>query len=144
MLRHIIEDDAFKLYELDQSNLKSNWSKLTYLSMINDNKTLSYMIEEDTIIKGFIIWQIKSDASADLMQLIVDKQARNQKIASQLLTQSIKTLKHKGINQFLLEVEASNTKAINLYTKFNFETIHKRNNYYGNKRDAFIMQYEVS
>ena len=60
--------------------------------------------------------------------IVVDSQYRRQGIASKLLESIIK-LNPENIT---LEVREDNVSAINLYKKFGFEVVSKREKYYGN------------
>jgi ribosomal protein S18 acetylase RimI-like enzyme len=42
----------------------------------------------------------------------------------------------------MLEVATDNSGAIALYENLGFSQISKRSNYYGSKKDAFVMQKE--
>lgn len=49
-------------------------------------------------------------------------------------------IENSNYNKYLLEVSINNNIAINLYKKYNFKIINKRNNYYKDGSDALIME----
>ncbi len=74
------------------------------------------------------------------MNLAVKKEFRNNNIATYLINEIINMAKTVNFNKITLEVRASNTKAINLYKKFDFINAEIIPNYYlDNKEDAILM-----
>ena len=71
----------------------------------------------------------------EILNLVVDSQYRNQRIASLLLDY----LFDEVSKPVILEVRESNIPAINLYKKFNFMEIARREKYYENE-NAIIME----
>ena len=78
--------------------------------------------------------------SVDILDIYVDKEYRQQKIASLLIDYMISMADPK--TSFLLEVAVDNLPAISLYEKFGFKVIHTRKKYYGQK-DAYVMEREA-
>lgn len=77
---------------------------------------------------------------ADLNYIAVHKDYRCIGIGKLLMKKIIEKASNENISSIILEVETTNTKAISLYKKFNFTEIHIRKNYYGNNKDAYILQ----
>ncbi len=88
-------------------------------------------------IVGFAGIKILLD-EADIMNVVVKKNFRNQGIASLLLEKLICLSKELNLSSITLEVMEENYSAIHLYKKFGFKQIGKRKNYYHNK-DGLIM-----
>ena len=76
---------------------------------------------------------------ANLMNIVVKKEKRGQKIGCLLLENLIKISEEQNAKFITLEVNINNKIAINLYKKFKFDEIGIRKKYYNNINDAIIM-----
>ena len=82
------------------------------------------------------------DAVADILTVTVIDGFRRQGIAKRLIADIEGYCQSKGSSAIMLEVATDNTGAIALYENLGFSQISKRSNYYGSKKDAFVMQKE--
>lgn len=76
---------------------------------------------------------------ADISNIVVHKDFRNQKIGSLLLKSLINLACSINLKILNLEVRESNTYAIKLYNKFGFKVCGIRKNYYENIENAILM-----
>ncbi len=79
---------------------------------------------------------------ADIMNIVVKKQFRNQGIGKLLLTNLISLCKKLKLTSLSLEVMEENYPAIHLYKSLGFEQIGLRKNYYQDK-NGYIMQKKL-
>ena len=119
------EFDDFWNYEVLKSELESSNS---YFFVAKNNSGE---------IVGFAGIKVILD-EADIMNIVVKKDFRNNGIGSLLLDNLLKYAKKNNILSIMLEVNEKNTPAILLYKKYGFEQISVRKNYY-NDDDAIIM-----
>jgi [ribosomal protein S18]-alanine N-acetyltransferase len=82
------------------------------------------------------------DAVADILTVTVIDGFRRQGIAKRLIADIESYCQSKGSSAIMLEVATDNTGAIALYENLGYTQISKRSNYYGSKKDAFVMQKE--
>jgi ribosomal-protein-alanine N-acetyltransferase len=82
------------------------------------------------------------DAVADILTVTVIDGFRRQGIAKRLIADIEGYCQSKGASAIMLEVATDNSGAIALYENLGFSQISKRSNYYGSKKDAFVMQKE--
>jgi ribosomal-protein-alanine N-acetyltransferase len=82
------------------------------------------------------------DTIADILTITVIDGFRRQGIAKRLIADIEDYCQSKGSSAIMLEVATDNTDAIALYEKLGYSQISKRSNYYGSKKDAFVMQKE--
>lgn len=85
--------------------------------------------------------------NADIMNIVVKQNYRNQGIGSSLLEKILSLSKNLNISHICLEVSQDNLYAINLYKKFGFTEIGFRKNYYINnstKKNGIIMSLNLS
>lgn len=79
---------------------------------------------------------------ANIMNIVVRKDSRNQGIGSLLLEHLIDFSKKQSLTSITLEVMEENYPAIHLYKKFGFQQIGLRKNYYQDK-NALIMTKDL-
>ena len=121
----ISDFDDFWNYNVLKDELQSDNS--TYLvAKINSN------------IVGFAGIKVVLD-EADIMNVIVKKNFRNQGIGALLLDNIISHCSELEIKKINLEVSSDNLTAIHLYKKFGFEQVGNRKNYYSSEADAILM-----
>jgi [ribosomal protein S18]-alanine N-acetyltransferase len=82
------------------------------------------------------------DAVADILTVTVIDGFRRQGIAKRLIADIESYCQSKGSSAIMLEVATDNTGAIALYENLGYSQVSKRSNYYGSKKDAFVMQKE--
>ncbi len=75
---------------------------------------------------------------AHIANIAVKKDFRLNGIGTKLL-EALIDFSRKHASSITLEVNTENTIAIHLYEKYGFESLGKRNKYYNNKFDAYIM-----
>ena len=120
-----LHDNYKQTYDLESLLTKDYFHLLVY--------------EKENQVIGFLAYSLLID-SVDILDIYVDKEYRQQKIASLLIDYMISMVDPK--TSFLLEVAVDNLPAISLYEKFGFKVIHTRKKYYGQK-DAYVMEREA-
>jgi ribosomal-protein-alanine acetyltransferase len=136
MIRFYNKNDIKDIYKLGDI-ITNKFSKTNNLeAMLKDKYTKILVYEKDKKVIGFLMYTALED-SADIADIVVLKEYRNQKVASCLIDYMISELK-ETIKTITLEVRKSNFPAINLYEQFGFKALSIRKNYYGNE-DAYLM-----
>ena len=108
-----------------------------------ENENSKYLVAKiDNEIIGFAGIKIILD-EADIMNIVVKKNFRNNGIGSLLLKNLISLSKELRLSSILLEVDETNIVAINLYKKFDFKEIGNRKNYYKNN-NAILMSKKLN
>ena len=124
------EFDDFWNYEILKSELESNNSYFFVAKNISGE------------IVGFAGIKIILD-EADIMNIVIKKDFRNNGIGSLLLDYLISYSKSINLKTITLEVNEINIPAIKLYEKFDFEKLGIRKKYYNGKNDAIIMSKKI-
>ncbi len=125
--------------ELENICISDGWSYQSFLSEIKkQNSYILVALNQENQVTGFLTASYVLD-TADLTNIAVASEFRNQGIASELLKFLLQELKNYHI---FLEVRISNIPAINLYQKFCFKQVGIRKRFYQNPiEDAILMQY---
>ena len=118
------------------------WSENSVASELNNALSLWLVALDGERVAGYVGSQTVMDET-DMMNVAVSPNYRRQGIAEKLILSLITALKEKGSHSLALEVRASNSPAIGLYEKLNFQQVGLRKNYYRNpKEDALILRTE--
>lgn len=90
-----------------------------------------------------LIRRMRNGITGRIYSLAVDQSFRRQKIGQKLLTEMLRELDSRGARRVYLEVEKSNTAAIELYQRNGFRSISDLPDYYGKGRPASHMMREL-
>jgi ribosomal-protein-alanine N-acetyltransferase len=136
MIRFFKKSDIDQIYELGEK-LSPNFKKTNDLKEILKDKYTKILVdEEENKVVAFLMYTDLKE-TMDIIDIYVDENYRNQKIASCLIDYMISEA-DSSLKIITLEVRKNNKPAINLYEKFGFEIINTRKNYYENE-DAYLM-----
>lgn len=133
-----------KMTLLDLEKIKNDLNKFddfwTYEILkkeIEKEDTVYIVAKDSEEIVGFAgIWIAPFEI--DIMNIVVRKDKRNQKIATTLMETLLKMAKDTGKEEITLEVNEKNIPAIKLYEKCMFEKVGIRKKYYKDD-NAIIM-----
>lgn len=104
---------------------------------LNSNPFYKCLIYEEKGILGVIVFEEIYDR-IELDYIIVNDNYRRRGIASKLMESLINYAQNNSISNITLEVNENNISAINLYKKYKFELVSRREKYY-NDKDALLM-----
>lgn len=129
--------------DLIANNLESNFDNFWNYNVFKnelENGNSKYLIAKiGNEIVGFAgIIPIVDEA--DISNIVVHKDFRNQKIGSCLLEGLINLASSLGLKCINLEVRESNIPAIKLYEKYGFVVCGLRKKYYNNSENAILMR----
>ncbi|MEE1043730.1 MAG: ribosomal protein S18-alanine N-acetyltransferase [Clostridia bacterium] len=131
--------DISKLVELENLCFDDPWSENMLLEDLkNDNTLYIGAFIDDSILVGYIgIWEIGD--TGEITNVAVHPKYRKMGIASMLLEKLIEYCLDDGFKFINLEVREGNVPAINLYSKFGFEKVGLRKNYYKNPTENAVL-----
>lgn len=153
-----MKNDEIKIIEMkpqDISTIKmieaegglSIWNEKGYLREIERTDSHAKIIKFKGQISGFILARLitkqteKSFNSAEIFNIAVEKKQRKKGFGSLMLKNLIDICRTNDISEIWLEVRKSNRSAHCFYSKYGFEVIAERKNYYTNpSEDALIMK----
>lgn len=150
---HIIPtqlDDALLLSQLHAKIFSQPWDHQTFQTLLKKSTTHGFLIyrlkSKKSLAVGFIILQYVSP-EVEILSFGILPQEKKQGFGWQLLNHSLQQLRQKGAKDFFLEVDENNKAAIQLYKKFGFCEIGRRENYYPTKQykynHALILRYTL-
>ena len=139
ILRKGIESDLKDVLNIEVMAYKNPYWNQNMLFEVLANKTDKrlWICEVNNDVIGFII-DMKYEDEISLLNIAVHKCLQGMGHGLKMLKKYIKSL--PGKYSIYLEVNKKNIKALNLYTKLNFERVSTRKSYYNDGGDAINMQ----
>ena len=117
---------------------KPYWNQNTLLEVLvnkTDKKLWIYEVDNDVV--GFII-DMRHEDEISLLNVAIHKCFQGMGHGLKMLKKYIKSLPKEY--SIYLEVNKNNIKALNMYTKLNFNRLSTRKSYYADGEDAINMQ----
>lgn len=135
--------DLDEIFRLESNTFKKEaFSKNSILNLILKNTFFLKLIDDDISKKivGFIIVIQDLEDRLNLINLLISKQYQNKGYGSYLLHYTLNKIKEmNNIEVIVLNVNSKNKVAIWLYQKFGFRIVQKIENYYRQKKSAYLM-----
>ena len=135
--------DLDEIFRLESNTFKKDaFSKNSILNLIINNTFFFKLINVDISneIVGFIIVVQDREDRVNLINLLISKQYQNKGYGSHLLKYTLNKIKEmNNIEVIVLNVNSKNEVAIWLYQKFGFRIAEKIENYYRQKKNAYLM-----
>ena len=133
------------LADLCVENISNSSSKVKIVDLKKEFENNPFIrcigyLENKNII-GYLLYEDIYDRF-DIVNLFVNEEYRNKKIASMLLSELIARGKDQNIVNITLEVNSTNQVAIHLYKKFGFVERAIRSKYYSGT-DGILMEKEM-
>lgn len=124
---------------LEDAFTQSRWSEDSWSAEIDTDGRLT-LVEKDAAgsVRGVVTFSAVAEV-ADLNRVVVDPSARREGIGRRLVLAGLEWADAVGVQQVMLEVDATNTGAIALYEQVGFVALARRANYYGAGADALVM-----
>ncbi|KMQ51105.1 Ribosomal-protein-S18p-alanine acetyltransferase [Chitinispirillum alkaliphilum] len=110
--------------------------------IINDLQSPFYFTDLIECSRGKVCAYISCVQIFELLEihhLGVEPESRRKKLASMLISETLKKASQQGVTQATLEVRKSNKAAIGLYEKHGFEFCGIRKAYYNDGEDGIVM-----
>ena len=143
IIRKMERRDVPTIAVLEKLCFSDPWSETSIATELENSLSYWLVAEENGAVIGYVGSQSVLDA-ADMMNIAVAPDHRNQGVAKALIEALIGYLQQNRVIALLLEVRISNLPAISLYHKMGFEQVGRRPKYYRNPReDALILRKEL-
>jgi ribosomal-protein-alanine N-acetyltransferase len=139
--------DLDEIFRLESNTFKKDaFSKTSILNLILKNTFFFKLISDDNSneIVGFIIVIQDQEYRVNLINLLISKQYKNKGYGSHLLKYTLNKIKGmNNIEVIVLNVNSKNKVAISLYQKFGFRIVQKIEDYYRQKKSAYLMILKI-
>ncbi|MDY6765021.1 MAG: ribosomal protein S18-alanine N-acetyltransferase [Halobacteria archaeon] len=120
------------------------WSPHLLIQLCGRTETLLVCEDEsEGDITGYALGILTNSTHARVMSLGVRKEYRRQGIGRALMEELLDVFRNKDISNVELEVRVSNTAAQELYESLGFTKERRRDSYYSDGEDAYVMQKQL-
>ena len=121
-----------------QNDFDDFWTPTSLLKELENDNNYFVVAKQNDLVVGFA-GLLKNIDYNEILNIVVHKNYRSQKIGQQLLDELISYSQKENKKGITLEVNEHNTIAYNLYNKNSFKEVGRRKNYYNNQFDAILM-----
>ena len=120
---------------------KPYWNQnMLFEVLVNKTDKRLWIYEVDNDVVGFII-DMRHKDEISLLNIAIHKRLQGMGHGLKMLKKYIKNLSDKY--SIYLEVNKNNIRALNMYTKLNFESVSFRKSYYKDGGDAINMELVI-
>lgn len=140
VIRKMKFEDVPAAHEIDRLSFTLPWPERSLRFEVSDNPSARCWVAEldDRLVGMLVLWMIVDETH--IATLATHPEFRRQGVAKQLLVAALKEAYAEGARSALLEVRAGNEAAQDMYRKFGFEEVGRRERYYkDNNEDAVLM-----
>lgn len=142
-IRQMLPQDVAAALVIERSSFTTPWSETSFLAEIRSASSMSLLAEIDGQCAGYIIVKQVAD-ECHLYDLAVHDEHRRKGIATSLLQHVLDAVSTGEFRFFFLEVRASNSSALTLYSSFGFHEYARRRAYYEHPvEDAVLMRLDL-
>lgn len=134
--------DINDLTKIENECFEDAWSEEIFKQELLLKDRYYYIAKVNDKSVGYVgLWQTGDDLN--LLKIAVIPTFRKLGIALKLLDKCKQIKDENNLENFFLEVDCKNEKAIKLYEKFGFKTEYTRKKYYKNGNDCLVMFYNL-
>ena len=140
IIRRMTVEDVPAAHELDVLSFTLPWPERSLRFEVTDNPAARCWVAElgGRLVGMLVLWMIVDEAH--IATIATHPEYRRQGTAKQLLVEALDLAYAEGARSVLLEVRAGNQAAQEMYRKFGFEIVGRRERYYkDNFEDAILM-----
>ncbi|MCC7571990.1 MAG: ribosomal protein S18-alanine N-acetyltransferase [Candidatus Methanofastidiosum sp.] len=141
IVRTVVPDDIYAVLDLEYQSFDYPYPPEIINFLYESYRDTFLVIENNAVVVGFAIGIVQKKEGHILVIAIRDDFKRKG-VGTFLMKKLMDVYKRKGINRLKLEVRASNTAAISMYTKLGFKITNRLKHYYENGEDGFLLRRE--
>ena len=138
------ESDLQEVVELEQTVYPYPWSMTNFIDSLASGYEAWVLRDTDNELMGYFLLMAIVD-EAHLLNVAVSAERQGQGLGRFLLNQAVACARGLGMESVLLEVRPSNTRALEIYQRYGFQTIGRRKGYYPaanqQREDAIVMRF---
>ena len=140
-VREMTIDDLDQVMAIEDELFTPPWTREGFLTFLLHDSTLFLVAEEKGRILGYCGLQMAAD-EGDILNIGVIPSRQKEGIGGFLIDSVLLLAGQLGVSRIYLEVRKSNSTAIRLYKRKNFEQIGIRREYYTEPvEDAILMAH---
>ena len=145
--------DIPEIMRINLDTLPENYPEYFFRQILERYPEAFYVAETEGKVVGYIMCRMEGGISnfglrwvrrGHIVSVAVLQEYRRQKLASELITNSMKSLETVyAAKEVILEVRVTNRAAVKLYDKLGYKRIRTLRTYYRNGEDAQLMAIKL-
>jgi ribosomal-protein-alanine N-acetyltransferase len=135
-------DDLDAVYALEIELFPNPWPKAFFVADLRAHNTLAYVVEDCEHIIAYCI-ATYTDEKLHVTNVAVDRHHQRRGIASRFMVMLEHSAAERGYKYAYLEVRTNNEPAIELYKRLGYDIKSRRDHYYIDGDDAYVMEKEL-
>jgi len=153
VIRRCEEGDLPAVIDINMAALPEHYSDYFFESILRELAEAFIVAELDGKVVGYIMCKIEFGFSnfrklgfvkkGHVVSVAVLEEHRGKGIGKALMLEGINGVMHRKSDEIYLEVRVSNTEAIKMYEKLEFEIKSRLRSYYRDGEDAYLMALEL-
>jgi len=146
-IRAMSAADVSRVIEIAEALKEApHWPRAAYESALHAGavpRRIALVAEQDGAVKGFAVVSLPA-GEAELESIAVERGSQRHGVGRRLFAEILEMLKREGIPNVMLEVRASNERAVEFYRVLGFEESGRRRAYYADPvEDALLLSLRV-
>lgn len=109
---------------------------------LKSNISEKYILLFKERVVGFLEFEIALDVG-EIFMIVVDSQLQGRGLGRLLMDFALGVMKERKVKEVYLDVSVKNQRAIDFYSRYGFETVSIRKEYYHSGDDAFLMKKDI-
>jgi ribosomal-protein-alanine N-acetyltransferase len=153
-LRKFNVNDLERITYINRACLPENYSDYFFVDLHRRFPETFVVAEENGEVVGYIMCRVETALSPFIFRGLIKKghivsvavlpEYRHRSIGKALVVEAMEKMLLYDAKQCFLEVRVTNTPAVNLYKKLNFEITRTIQGYYADGEDAYVMTRNLS
>lgn len=132
--------DLDAVASIERSVFADPWTRRSFVDLVASPQVHFLVAVTNHTVAGYAIVLMAADQS-ELANLAVARLLQGRHVGRRLLERAIELTRERGCTEMFLEVRASNTAAIHLYSTVGFAPVGRRVRYYARPvEDAIVMR----
>lgn len=135
------DSDLPELHRLDQEVFQENAYPYFVLRQFYDlYRHDLFVVDDSGTLRGYVLAGTASDGcKAWILGLAIEQDWRRLGLGRQLMAESLRHLRLRGVREVWLTVEPGNATAVELYVSLGFARVDHRRDYFGPTADRLLM-----
>ncbi len=139
-IRSAVPADAAAFFAIERRSFSDPWSEASFHEALSSPWTFGIAAQGSRGVAGYLIAR-EVAGTGEVLNLAVAPEFRRRGVGGALLRAGLTALRHRRVEEVLLEVRESNRSARSLYASHGFRPVGQRAAYYRNpKEDALVLR----